>query len=308
LDRDQLLQKLQAKLDLLAQDPDYWRGIFPKFTISDYPFEDLEPPYAFDPKAAAKCVEQMREEGYFTTPPVIPADELANYVECITLVKKHREPRFALVYDAFYRLMARLSHILSPVLGEGYYFIPDEFDIYYIDTSDEEAGTPPHRDSLRVSDGFREDRRPTLINVWIPFTDVHTDNSCIHILPAQYDPHFAQFGHYSADDVRELSFQSIPMQDVRALPAHAGSILSWTPQLLHCGARSSKYASNPRISMSVYFQSRDVRPYHKFTMPMSGRLPLSYRLYLIEKFIKDPRAMNNDFQDLQQLWHEAQNS
>lgn len=42
------------------------------------------------------------------------------------------------------------------------------------------------------------------------------------------------------------------LQNVRALPAKPGSILSWNSNVLHWGGRSSPWMDKPRISMGTY--------------------------------------------------------
>ena len=296
-------EKLQSSLKFIAQDPDYWRAIYPAFSISDTPFDKaiMDYPISHEPSA---LVSQVQSEGYFEAPSVIPQSELDAYIECIeTMIKFSFPPRYALVYDEFYHLMMRLNNVIAPILGDGYYLVPDEFDIHYIEPFDAHTGTPPHRDTLKTTWDFRDDMRPTLINVWIALTDVSALDSCIHILPAHLDPYFAQFGHNQLDHSPQSVAKATSMQNIRALPVSAGTVLGWTPHLLHCGSRSSARAAHPRISLAVYFQSRDVPPAHKFTMDMaSAKLPLDYRLYLIEKFLEDRKAISTKFQEYQQLW------
>ena len=91
--------------------------------------------------------------------------------------------------------------------------------------------------------------------------------------------------NYAAHDAEmaALRDQDVPLEDIRALPAKAGSIVCWSTSLLHWGARSSRRATQPRISMATYYQSRDVPPYHNVTMDIPSPIPFAYRIHLVEK-------------------------
>ena len=257
------IEALEKQLRSRIEDPDYWRSLNPDFTISENPFSNNASPYPISKDEIAACVEHIQEEGYFQTSSVLP--------------QGGHNASYAFVYDEFYQVMARLTEILSPVLGDGYQLVPDEFGAYYIPTEDSAAGTKPHRDSLRRHTSLRSDGRPTLVNVWMPLTDATTLNSCIYVVPAHRDPYYRQ------DTGSGWGLFDVPLEDVRGLPAKAGSIVCWNTSLLHWGARSSRRATHPRISMATYYQSRDVPPYHKVTMDIPSPIPFAYRIHLVEK-------------------------
>ena len=276
------VEALERKLRSRIEDPDYWRSLNPDLTITENPFSNPASPYPISNDEMAACVQHIQEEGYFQTSPVLPEEDTEKLTRCIrNVVDRGHDAGYAFVYDEFYQVMARLTNILSPVLGDGYQLVPDEFGAYYIPTEDSAADTKPHRDSLRTHTSVRRDGRPTLVNVWIPLTDATTLNSCIYAVPAHRDPNYSQAtGH-------GWGLYDVPLEDIRALPAKAGSIVCWNTSLLHWGGRSSHRATHPRISMATYYQSRDVPPYHKVTMDIPSPIPFAYRVYLIEK-VTDP--------------------
>jgi hypothetical protein len=261
---------------------DYWRRINPDCRISDQPFPASPIPYPIAQEAMEQHLVQIRKDGYFQTSPIVDPAEVDRLRRCIKTVVSHgHAASYALVYDEFYHVMAKLTNVLTPVLGPDFQLVPDEFAAYYLPPDDQAAGTPPHRDSLRTATSIEPDGTPTLVNVWIPLTDATTLNSCIYVLPAHRDPHYPRRGGGAAPGTITLRTGDLP--SIRALPAQAGSVLCWSTHLLHWGARSSQEATHPRVSFAVYYQSRRVPPYHDVTMDIPAPLPFKDRLHLIEK-------------------------
>jgi hypothetical protein len=260
---------------------DYWRRLNPECSITDRPFPESPIPYPISRKAMELHLAQIRKEGYFQTAPVVDPAEVAKLRRCIATVVSHgHHESYALVYDEFYHVMGKLTNVLAPVLGPDFQFVPDEYAAYYIPPDDQAAGSPPHRDALRTATSIEPDGTPTLVNVWIPLTDVTPLTSCMYVLPAHFDSHYPHHGGSSPGKI-ELWSRDLP--SIRALPARAGSVLCWSTHLIHWGARSSEYATHPRISFATYYQSRHVPPYHEVTMDIPSPLPFKYRLHLIEK-------------------------
>jgi hypothetical protein len=176
-------------------------------------------------------------------------------------------PLFAIVFDEFWQLLATLAPALEPILGPGPRLIPD-FWLWHVDPAADRAGSAPHRDA-GYSGTLRSDGRPTLITVWLPLTDATPSNSCIYVLPLSRDPNYPVPRNVPID---------ASLQDIRALPAAAGSILGWNQHILHWGSRSCPEARHPRISWAMYFQSADVPDFDPLARRLSG--PLSFELRL----------------------------
>lgn len=281
---DDLTRRIQARLKVRSID--YWRRLVPECTITDDPFPRDASPYPIDMRAH---VEHLRKEGYFQTEPLLGPAEMVKLRGCIEKVVADGHPaRYALLYDDFYHVLARLSGVLVPVLGEGYQLVPDELEAYFIAADDDARGTKPHRDSLRTASSVDPDGTPTLINVWIPLTDAEPPGSCIYVVPAHRDPGYPKGGVVPPSNAGEIVLRDGDLVDVRALPARAGSVLAWSTHLLHWGSRSSVHAKGPRMSFAIYFQSRRVPPYHGVTMDIPGPIPFDYRLYLVGKVEMDP--------------------
>jgi len=271
----------------IVTDVHYWRRLNPECSVTDNPFPESPTPYHISPDEMEEHMRHIRKEGYFQTSPVVDLAEMDVLRQCIATVVSHGHPAtYALIYDQFYHVMAKLANVLSPLLGPDFQLVPDEYEAYYIPQDDSAVGTRPHRDSLRTGTSIQPDGTPTLVNVWIPLTDATTLNSCMYVLPAHLDQHYPRskegvVATRSSPDVIDLRPKEL--QNIRALPAQAGCVLCWSTHLLHWGARSSQYATHPRISFATYYQSRRVPPYHEVTMDIPSPLPFEYRLRLIEK-------------------------
>ena len=144
------------------------------------------------------------------------------------------------------------------------------------------SGFSPHRDGGVVDyDWFpegkpvRDNGLPLLGTIWIPLTDVTPLNSCMYLLPVDKDPHVPD--NLDATTIRQES-----IQDIRALPCKAGSILYWNPNVLHWGSNGSEYAGEPRMSFATYLLSDGLtKTKDSFSLAKAQPLPLAYRLRLI---------------------------
>ena len=193
--------------------------------------------------------------------------------DCVTnLWQQHFPPVFAFIYDEFWQLFAKLSSFLKPILGEDYLQVPDVW-CWYVAPSKQARGWEPHRD--RRHNSLLPDGMPNALNIWIPLTDVTPLNGCMYILPADLDPNYNQ----DTDTV------GINPQDIRALPAPAGSVLSWNPVVWHWGSRSSNKTNIPRISIACDFQKIDAEPYEELLIDPLKPLSFEQRLGLIAKLI-----------------------
>ena len=126
---------------------------------------------------------------------------------------------------------------------------------------------------------------PSILTLWIPLEDVTPDQSCLYVIPAPCDEDF-----YTPE--RLVHFDKIRLQDIRALPARAGSVLGWSSHLIHWGSRASPFAERPRMSVTMYFQRRDVPLWHPFMIDPA--LPSSFidRLMWIDHSMARPGMLS----------------
>lgn len=262
----------------------YWRELNPQCSISDNPWPSKINSFQIQPEEIGTHVEQIIKDGYFQTNAIIPKDLLAPLIKCIVnLVRAGHRTTYALLYDEFYHVLSGLNQVLTPVLGKKFQLVPDEFEAFYVPISNETGGSPPHRDSLNPSGIIADDGKPLLVNVWIPLTDATHLNSCMYVVPSSHQ-------NSSRIGLNQGSVSLNDLQKVRALPAPAGSIICWSPSLLHWGAQSSQFAQEPRLSFAAYFQSSKVKPFHPTTMDIGDPIPFEYRMYLTEKVWRDPKG------------------
>src|SRR5439155_6934207 len=100
------------------------------------------------------------------------------------------------------------------------------FWVWFLPPSEEAAGWGPHRD--RVQCTVDDDNSPQVITVWLAFSDATPLNGCIYVLPTNFDDSFER----RVWDNRQTMVLRRP-QDIRAVPASKGSLLSWNHGLLH---------------------------------------------------------------------------
>jgi len=255
------------------ESPDLWRRINPHLTITDTPFADRRADYDFSPGDIERARLQICEDGYLHTGPGVSMQDcraLSTAIERIIEARYH--PMFLAVYDEYWRVMQRIAPLLTPILGERYRVLAD-FWIWCISQHTASAGWQPHRDHQfprRIT--LRGDRTPLLVTVWIPFTDATPLNGCMYLVPMGSDPNIPD-----RLDSHEIS----SLQNIRALPARAGSVLAWNQYVLHWGSASSKWADGPRMSTGIYVQADDIPLFTDKLVDFDQPLPFEKRLALI---------------------------
>lgn len=269
-----------------AADAGFWRALNPELTIADRPFEPAAPRADVGPEVAARAAEQLLEDGYFLTPPILPPAAVAALRRAAErVVAAGFPPVFACVYDEFFRAFAGLDALAAPLVGERYLLGLHGLWTFFVPAGDPAYGRwtalAPHRDSLGPDPAVLARRLPSLVTVWIPLTDVTPLDSCMYVVPAACDPDY-----YSEE--RGVAAGRIRLQDVRALPAAAGSVVGWSSHLVHWGSRSSRFAGGPRIAATAYLQRGDVPPRHPFTVDFEAAIPFGTRLAWIAESLHEP--------------------
>jgi hypothetical protein len=181
---------------------------------------------------------------------------------------------FLYVWDEPWHLSAQVGEVLAAVLGPDYRVLPD-FWAWCIDPRKQEKGWHPHRDMGGFA-SLLPNGQPISLSLWVPLTDASPENGCMYVLPACRDPHYQ--ARVSRNDV-------VDVQEVRALPARAGSVLGWTQALLHWGSRASERGHAPRISFSIEYQRGDHDAFNTPLLDPAAPPPFERRLGLIGKQI-----------------------
>ncbi|ORV52950.1 hypothetical protein AWC02_02275 [Mycolicibacter engbaekii] len=226
----------------------------------------------------------LKREGYVQVPDAFPEAAIAPIRRTVSTLFRQGIPLpFAFVYDELWLAFQGLSEFLAGVLGQGYQALPD-FWVWHVNPSDNAVGWGPHRDKLVNT--LDDDNSPRTLTVWLPFTDATPLNGCMYMLPAHLDDRFVERRWDGPDNtlVRNL-------QDIRALPATAGTMFAWNQAVLHWGGRGSRLGAAPRISAAFEFQRADCAPYNSPLLE-PGRTPtFTERLGLIGKQVLQYRHM-----------------
>jgi Phytanoyl-CoA dioxygenase (PhyH) len=269
LEMRQMIERIPDIVDM-----EYWRRLNPAAAITAEPIGSAGkagPEYC----EIDRHIDQLREEGYFQTPPLLSAAEIAEMRVCIETVRAAGLPvMLALVYDVFYHAFRRFDPVLGRVLGPDYQIVPN-FWVYYIEASDKGKGFEPHRDA-EYNGTIGPDGVPTVLTVWVPITDAIPLNSCMYVVPASRDPQYARSLH----DLQTGGTQ-FALEDIRAIPAEAGTLNCWDQYIFHWGSRSSRRADEPRISYALYCQRGDMPPVDGAVIDLRRGIDFQTRLGLI---------------------------
>jgi hypothetical protein len=261
---------MTATADEDWHDPDFWRALLP-----DLPIEGRKGRRAAGgwlPEDRDGLVARVRREGYLQFDPIgwpLAIEPLAQGVA--TLSARGIPPVFCYLYDGYWDVFAHLGPMLAELLGPDYRIIPNCW-AWHVDPRGDERGWAPHRDIGRWA--LLPDGMPKCISAWIPLTDASPLNGCMYLVPADRDPTY---------NTENEGLVQVNLQDVRALPAAAGSVLCWNQALLHWGAHAADRPLAARISISFEFQRADVQP---INLPLLDPLDIpdfTLRLRIIAK-------------------------
>ena len=251
---------------------DFWRQLNPHLTLTSTPFRADGSNFVFEKSDLSKAAQQIRLDGYLQSRPSIPlqrCQDLSQGVHQIIAAGYH--PNYITLYDEYWQTLQGIVPLLEPILGPHCYPLGDYWT-WCISPQTAGAGWAPHRDYQFKTPTLHEDGRPKIVTVWLPLTEATTLNGCMYLVPMQWDPNLP-------DHPERYAFRDL--QDIRALPAQAGSVLAWNQYVMHWGSRCSLFAEAPRISTGIYFQSAEVEPYVLKPVDFCHSLPFERRLGFI---------------------------
>jgi hypothetical protein len=215
--------------------------------------------FADDPKAVKTLSDRLTCDGYFMMPAGGKLDWSVNLVDVAAAVKTLKEAgwaqSFLTVYDEVWLMVHNLEELIPLVTG-GNRPIGD-FSVFYIDPATSGAGWPPHRDrgtEASVS-AFRSDGTALYTTFWVPLTDATPSNSCLTVIPKQFDPGYSE-GDNGRNPLSRIFTTPVQFQQIRALPAPAGSLIAFTHRLMHWGSAADPHSgAPPRVALA--FASAD---------------------------------------------------
>lgn len=235
----------------MACDREFWIRLNPDLHIEGVQAKTALKPVDFSRDVLDNLKSDMVKDGYFVSEPVLDQKEMDKLSDAVKVLAHEQWPTiFAMVYDEFWQIYQHASSVITHILGAKYKMLPNYW-VYYVAPDQAGSGWAPHRDRAQTVT-IRKDGLPNSLTIWIALTDATLWNGCMYVLPARRD---FNYPHNPGEfEVRDL-------QSVRALPAKAGSILSWNESLIHWGSRSSDKAKEPRISAACAFQRQDIDPF-----------------------------------------------
>lgn len=240
-----------------ASQPRFWNELCPRLSLEGDAGSSVIP---VDDELLHELRNAFLQEGYFAFYEVLDPAVVGNMADCVRLLHERRIPMgFAYVYDQFWQLTAWIGEVLAALLGEDFRQLPDLW-AWFVEPG--HKGWPEHRE--KGLESLLPNGLPKSLSVWVPLTDATPLNGCMYIVPANRDPYYRKEG----DDIRVDN-----VQDIRALPAKAGSVLMWNQCLLHWGSASSPRAPHPRISFSIEYQRGDVEPFNRPLIDPAAPLP-----------------------------------
>lgn len=262
-----------------AERREFWSGLCPGMSIEA----------GAGPAPAAlgetdPMLVNLKREGYVQIPDVLAESTLAPIRGAVsTLFQRGIPLPFVYVYDEVWLAFAGLSRFLTAALGVGYQALPD-FWVWHVNPSENAVGWGPHRD--RVMPTLDDDNSPHTLTVWLPFSDATPLNGCMYVLPAHLDDRFNQRRWDGPDN--NVVYNP---QDIRALPATAGTMFAWNQGVLHWGGRGSRLGTAPRISAAFEFQRGDRAPFNRPLLDPHRVPAFTERLGLIGKQVLQYRHM-----------------
>lgn len=273
----------------LIRDPDYWRSLNPELTVSDHPWRKKEKLYPIGDDVPSTCRKHLLEEGYLQTGPIVPSSDTRRLVRAMDRISAEGyPPLFICVYDEYYQLFAGLTPLVSAIMGEDCLMVPHGLDAFYVDAGRSHAGASPHRDSVGPDPRVSRGELPGVMTFWVALTDSRPDNGCLYAVPAPDDPYFL-------NPPEGLSVgDSVSLHKIRAIPASEGSVLAWSTHFLHWGGNSTNQARHPRVAATMYFQRRDLPPFHHSAFGLTDDVLFEHRLRWIAWSMNDPYLLTAD--------------
>ena len=255
---------------------EFWTALCPDLTISDLPFERPAPMASFDAAEVHRERALQMKEGHLRFEAVLDADLVGRLADGMDRLLERRLPTpFLFVYDEVWQVLSSLRRHLEALVGPGF-LVGGDMWAWNVPPGSEAQGWAPHRDDQFADRAFDEEGEPNLVSIWVALTDADVDNGCMYVLPKNADPNLAEAP-------KRADLPGSALAAIRAQPAVAGSVLSWTADVLHWGSRSTPRATAARKSFCVYAQRGDRPRFTTDMLSLDSPVPLAYRLGFIAR-------------------------
>jgi hypothetical protein len=260
-------------------DADFWRRLCPGLSIE----ADAAPPAPAVLTHLGGHIGVLKREGYLNIPNALDPVLVAKLRDGIAALHAAGVPLgYAAVYDEVWQAFQSVRALLAAVLRPAFRALP-AFWAWHVVPSDSALGWRPHRDRHKVRT-VGPDGTPGSLTVWLALTNSTPLNGCIYLLPMHLDEERVKMRREATPIVEDL-------QDMRAVPATAGSVLAWNQGVLHWGGRASARAAGPRTSCALEFQRGDLPPLQEPLIDLEHPPSFGERLGLAERQVKQYEHM-----------------
>jgi hypothetical protein len=227
-----------------------------------------------------RVLNLLVHEGYVNEPGVLPDPVVRLLLSGIQrLVERNIPPAFIYVYDEPWAAFRSLSPFLEKVLGADFRLMAGLW-AWYVRPLESDAGWRPHRDGFSAS--APKEKPPDALTVWLALTDASCLNGCMYVVPAHWDESAPPNG----SSEREVVLSDRELQNVRALPAPAGSMVAWNHSIIHWGGRASSRAANPRCSIALMFRRLEEGPANSAWIRLHEMPSFQKRLGLVGHYVR----------------------
>jgi hypothetical protein len=245
-----------------ATAADYWRSLDDTLHVEALELDDAELDDTESRDAgelASDLKERLRVDGFFVRPPDVDDERLSRARAAVDAVARAGWPRvFAFVYDEIWRVV-RAPGVVSltrALLGADARQLPGIW-AHHVAADAGARGWGPHVDT-RGTARTAQDGAPARLTVWLPLTDATLDNGCMRAVPVRLTGDLAE--RFEDLERAERHEWLTWLQNARALPAPAGSVLGWRTDVLHFGGVSTGRAPGPRLALSLELGHEDAPP------------------------------------------------
>ncbi len=217
-----------------AANPGEWERLF-----ASVGGDALGAAKALVPSPPGGSMAELHAKGYARLGPVLAPEEAKALGSIVSGLAADGWPAvFVFMDPRVWGIQRRLEPWLRTALGKSYELLPT---VWASDAR--RTGDRPRR--ARSDVAIATDGAPEAITVWIALSDATPDSGCVCILPPACDPFYSLTT--ANVDVKDV-------QNVRVLPAAAGTALAWNHRVLYWNARPSSPAENPCMSLAFEFR------------------------------------------------------
>ena len=268
------------------EDPSFWRGLCADLSIEgrdgrgaqapaqapvQAPDGNRRRPLAASAEECRRRRERLVGDGYaLADDPIASEEAVRGLAGAVTALHCDRglPATFVLLYDEAWDVARAASEALEASASPANRF---NFDVlaWYVDPREGVAGFSPHRDRQPelVGQTFHPDGMAKYATQWLALTDATPENSCLYVIPRQFDPGYEEGddacdcdcdgdgdgdGNGDGDPLSRALCTKESYQNIRSLPRLAGQSVLFTHRILHWGSRGNPHShlTTPRIAMS----------------------------------------------------------